>query len=81
MKVFEIPGYKLLKLIGVGGFSEVWLAERNNVYYAIKIPKMDVQRTLSSKDVEDFLREAEIWSKLNHKNIVRIFEYDVKPFP
>ena len=81
MKAFEIPEYKLLKRIGAGGFSEVWLAERNNTYYAIKIPKVDTQKTLSLEYARDFLREAEIWSKLNHKNIVRVFEFDVKPLP
>ncbi|MEQ9715390.1 MAG: serine/threonine-protein kinase [Candidatus Asgardarchaeum sp.] len=81
MRLLKIPRYKLLRLIGAGGFSEVWLAERNHKYYAIKIPKIDVRETLSSKDVEDFLRKAEIWSKLNHKNIVRVFEFGIKPFP
>jgi len=77
----SIGKYKLLKRIGTGGFSEVWLAEKNNLQYAIKIPRIDVRETFSSKDFEMFLKEAEIWSKLSHKNIVKLYEYNIKPFP
>ena len=81
MRFYKLPGYRFLKIIGAGGFSEVWLAEKNGKFFAVKIPKLDLQKTLSRRDLEDFLKEVEIWSKLKHKNIVKIFEYGMKPFP
>ncbi len=81
MSYFNIPGYKMIKQLGVGGFSEVWLAEKNDVKYAIKIPKIEIQKTFTANDIESFIREADLWKKLQHENIVKIFEFDVKPYP
>ena len=80
-EAIKLKGYNIVRILGEGGFAEVWLAEKDGKQYAIKIPKISVQRTLSPKDLEKFLREAEIWSKLKHKNIVKVFEYGTKPFP
>jgi len=86
----EIAGYRLIKLIGSNG-SQVWLAEKNGKQYAIKIPKISFTRTLEKerlreffkKEAQDFLERAKIWKKLSekHENIVRVYEYGLKPLP
>ncbi|MCD6515575.1 MAG: protein kinase, partial [Candidatus Odinarchaeota archaeon] len=81
MSYIRIPGYKLIELIGVGGFSEVWLAEKNGVKYAVKIPKIDVRKTLTKSDIDIFIGEADLWKRLKHKNIVRVFDFGAKTFP
>ena len=82
MPLNEIAGYHLIKLIGTNG-SEVWLAEKNGKQYAIKIPKMQVTKTMSREEIEEFIGKAEAWEKLSekHENIVKVYEYGLKPFP
>jgi len=68
--------YKVIKKIGEGGISSVWLSKeiKSNKYTAIKILKQNV----ISNRLEDLIRfrnEAQIISKLNFKNILKIYEF------
>jgi len=76
-----INGYKIIKKIGSGGGGEVWFAEKNGKKFAIKIPKIDIQQTISSDEIDNFLKKAELWSKLNHPNIVKVYEFGARPAP
>ena len=74
MKSIFSPGeiishYRLLHLIGVGGFGEVWQAEHSDLAtrVAIKIP------TLPSY-VKQLRAEGRIQHDLEHPNIVRIVD-------
>ncbi|RLI44066.1 hypothetical protein DRO69_08210 [Candidatus Bathyarchaeota archaeon] len=80
--ITEIADYRLIKLIGTNG-SEVWLAKKNGKQYVVKIPKMNILKTFTRKDIEEFLEKAETWKKLSekHENIVKIYEYGLKPLP
>lgn len=55
----EIAGYHLIKIIYSNG-ADVWLAKKNNVYYAIKTPKIALRKTLVKKDLEDFREKVTI---------------------
>ena len=67
--------YRLLRLIGVGGMGEVWLAERTDGAYeqnvAVKLLKrgMDTQVILRR-----FLQERQILARLHHNHIVRLVD-------
>lgn len=75
----ELPGYKILGRIGAGGFADIFKAERENgMVVAIKIPKGSAFDTI---DPTDFLREAELWSKLVHSYIVKVYKFGAKPYP
>ena len=41
------------------------------------------EQTFTEKEIEEFLEKAEIWKKLceEHENIVKIYEYGLKPLP
>jgi len=58
-------------MIDDDGGGEVWLVEKNNKRFAIKIPKVVAHQTLSYNEIKDFLKKAELWSKLDHpKNVL-----------
>lgn len=69
-----INGFKLIRLLGVGGMAEVWYAE-NEIHLpaAVKI----LNDTMLNRDsiVERFRQEAEIMVKLHHPNIRQVIGY------
>lgn len=69
--------YTLLKIIGQGGVSMVYLALDNNLNRTVAIKcarKSDYTNFDIIKDM--FLSEIEIIKKLNHNSIVRIYDVD-----
>ncbi|MFC1563622.1 protein kinase [candidate division KSB1 bacterium] len=76
-----INQYKILEELGSGGMGEVYLAEDTKLErkVALKFLHDDTSgrggsRTASTKGYERFKREAKAAAKLNHPNIVTIFE-------
>lgn len=72
----QIGNYRLVKLLGRGGFAEVYLGEhlRLKTQAAIKV----LHTSLEDDDVEGFLREAQTVARLKHPHIVRVFDFDVE---
>ncbi len=73
--------YRLIRLLGQGGFAEVYLGEHLHLktLAALKILK----GRLTLKDVKAFLREAQTIAALKHPHIVRILDFgfeDQQPF-
>jgi serine/threonine protein kinase len=72
----QVGNYSLLRLLGRGGFADVYLGE--HIYLktqaAIKILRM---RT-SEGGIEDVLNEARTIARLEHPNIIRVLECAVK---
>lgn len=68
--------YKLLKLLGKGGFSEVWLGEDmlTNVKVAIKIYAPGVG--LDDAGISLFTQEFSLVFDMNHTNLLRPTHYD-----
>jgi serine/threonine protein kinase len=68
--------YVLLKLIGRGGFANVYLGRHIylRTYAAIKV----MRTSLVEMEYRNFLREAQIVASLEHRHIVRIHDYGVK---
>ncbi len=71
-----IGGYTVVRTISEGAMGVIYEAERNNQRYALKL----IRSTLEEEDqrreqLERFVREAEIASRVNHPNIVRIHDY------
>lgn len=68
----EIPGFKLLELIGAGGMGAVYLAEQLSPHrrVAVKLVRADI---VHASALRRFEIEAELLGRLQHPNIARIY--------
>ncbi len=65
--------YRLLSVIGTGGMGKVWKGQdRYGNFVAIKV--LHSTEANSDAQLKRFQREAEVMSRLPHRNICRIFE-------
>ena len=65
--------YKLLSVVGTGGMGKVWKGQdRYGNVVAIKV--LHESETSSESQLKRFRREAEVMSRLPHRNICRVFE-------
>ena len=75
--MIELPGYQLLRELGRGGMARVYLALHEGLdrHVAIKLlyPNLSVDSSFSDR----FLREARIVARLNHPNIITVFDVNV----
>jgi serine/threonine protein kinase len=67
------------RLIGSGGFGEVWLARRivDNRVFAVKV----LSNPSEADDVARFQKEVRVLSQLNHPNIIRVSEESLAASP
>lgn len=71
----QFGNFRLIRLIGEGGFSEVYLGEHVSLNTQAAIKVMDTQ--LTNFETGDFLTEARTNANLKHPHIVRVFDYAV----
>lgn len=73
----EILGhYRLLRLLGRGGFAEVYLGEHIHLQTQAAVKVLRTQ--LASEDVQPFQHEAQTVARLLHPNIVRVLDFGVE---
>src|SRR5947209_13484016 len=72
----QLGNYRLIRLLGRGGFGEVYLGQhlRLNMQAAIKVQLLHPK----DEEIEAFHSEAQTIASLVHPHIVRILDYDVK---
>src|SRR5438270_658613 len=70
----QFGNYQLVRLLGRGGFAEVYLGEhmRLRTHAAIKVLRAQLQEG----DIDIFLTEAQTIARLEHPHIVRILDFD-----
>ncbi|HEY4035995.1 MAG TPA: serine/threonine-protein kinase, partial [Ktedonobacteraceae bacterium] len=70
----HLGNYRLVELLGQGGFAQVYLSEhlRLGTQAAIKL----LSTHLTDHDVEQFLAEARTLAHLEHPHIIRILDFD-----
>jgi serine/threonine-protein kinase len=79
-----VEGYRIDRLIGEGGFGQVWRAtrERDGVLVAIKVLHLELIR--SNDALTRFERELQAIGRLDHRHVVHAFDQgtllDGRPF-
>jgi serine/threonine protein kinase len=76
-KGFVLGKYKLLRLLGAGGMSSVYLAEHMTLHNKVAIKVLPVKRVDQTSYLARFKREAESSARLNHPHIARAFDLDM----
>ena len=72
----KLGNYRLVQLLGQGGFAEVYLGEH---LYLGTMAAIKVLRTeLASDEVEHFQSEARTIARLVHPHIVRVLEFGIE---
>lgn len=69
----QIGNYQLVKLLGRGGFADVYLGK--HIYLKTQAAIKLLQHQLEQQDLAAFLTEARIIAQLTHLNIVRVLEF------
>jgi eukaryotic-like serine/threonine-protein kinase len=72
----QLGNYRLLRLLGQGGFAEVYLGQ--HIYLDTSAAIKVLHTRLDSDDVEHFREEARTIARLLHPNIVRVLEFNVE---
>ncbi|HRQ65421.1 MAG TPA: protein kinase [Xanthomonadaceae bacterium] len=75
----ELPGYEILREIGTGGMSHVYLARQTSLQRLVAIKVM--RRSLDDTDLLEkrFLLEGRTMAQLPHRNIAGIFDIVQRP--
>ncbi len=72
----QLGNYKLLRLLGEGGFAEVYLGEHIHLGTEAALKVLHTQ--LMNEDVEQFRQEARTIARLKHRHIVRVFDFGIE---
>ena len=72
----KIGNYRLVRLLGQGGFAEVYLAEHTYLgsFAAIKLLYVRV----AQEDITQFQQEGRMLAALEHPRIVRVLDFGIE---
>lgn len=73
----SLPDYRFLRPIGHGGLGVVWLARQESLGRMVAIKLLNERVLHLAESRERFRREAQAVAKLQHPNIVRLFDSGV----
>src|SRR6266849_6749878 len=72
----QLGNYRLLRLLGRGGFAEVYLGE--HIYLKRRAAIKVLHTLLEDEDIDPFLAEAQLLARLNHPHIVCVHDFAVE---
>src|SRR5579884_3849194 len=72
----QLGNYYLTRLLGRGGFADVYLGEHTYLKTQSALKVLRIQ--LANDALQDFLKEAQTIARLEHPHIVRVLEYGVE---
>jgi len=68
-------GYKIVRMIGQGAMSKVYLAEREDGNQSLVLKILDIKNTRGPSSIDRFVLEAELISELDSPFVVKIYEH------
>ncbi len=71
---FEIPGYRIVRRIGLGGMATVYMAIQESLSRPVAVKVLARARAVSKELVTRFENEARVIARLEHPHIVSIFD-------
>src|SRR5258708_8676363 len=77
----QLGNYRLLRLLGRGGFADVYLGE--HIYLKSQAALKVMRMSLTDEERAAFIKEAQTLMQLAHPNIVRVLDFaieDDQPF-
>src|SRR6185437_4439148 len=75
-RVGQQPGhYRLQRLLGQGGFADVYLGEHIHLKSVAAIKVLQAQLTEDTQ--KEFLREAQMLARLLHPHIIRVLDFGI----
>ncbi|MGH2837199.1 MAG: protein kinase domain-containing protein, partial [Thermoleophilaceae bacterium] len=69
--------YRLVRRLGVGGMASVWLARDERLGREVAVKVLSDVLAGDREYIARFEREAQVAAKLNHANLVTIFDFAV----
>lgn len=72
----QLGNYLLIRLLGRGGFADVYLGQHIHLGTPAAIKVLHGQ--LTSEDLESFRQEARIVARLRHAHIISVLDFDVQ---
>jgi serine/threonine protein kinase len=72
----QLGNYHLIRLLGRGGFAEVYLGEHKHLGTQAAIKVLHTQ--ITSEDEQRFRAEARIIARLVHPHIVRVLDFGIE---
>ena len=72
----QLGNYHLIRLLGRGGSAHVYLGE--HIYLKTQVAIKILQERMETRDVESFLKEAQMVAALKHPHILRVLDFGMK---
>ena len=70
----SIPGYRVIRPLGVGGMASVYLAVQESLDREVALKVMAPALAANQEFTERFLKEGRITARLSHPNLVTVFD-------
>jgi serine/threonine-protein kinase PpkA len=74
LNTLALKGYRLLKKIGAGGMSQVFLAQRDNDSTPIVLKVIDTSARANADTINRFILEFALLSQIDHPHVARIYD-------